>query len=94
MTALSNGVGPLAEITIYTRQMCSYCSAAKALLLKKGAAFTEHDATFHPDLRAEMIQKSGRSTFPQIFIGGKHIGGFDDINALNRAGSLDAMLNV
>jgi glutaredoxin 3 len=84
----------LADITIYTRQMCSYCSAAKALLTKKGVAFTEHDASFDQGLRAEMIQKSGRSTFPQIFIGGQHIGGFDDMNALNRAGSLDAMINA
>jgi glutaredoxin 3 len=84
----------LADIIIYTRQMCSYCSAAKALLTQKGAAFTEYDASFSPDLRAEMVQKSGRSTFPQIFIGGKHIGGFDDMNALNRAGSLDALINA
>ncbi len=82
----------MAEVTIYTRQMCSYCSAAKALLTQKGMAFTEHDASYDQALRAEMMQKSGRSTFPQIFIGGKHIGGFDDMNALNRAGSLDAML--
>jgi glutaredoxin 3 len=84
----------LADIIIYTRQMCSYCSAAKALLAQKGIAFTEHDASFSPDLRAEMIEKSGRNTFPQIFIGGKHIGGFDDMNALNRAGSLDALINA
>ncbi|MGL4405012.1 MAG: glutaredoxin 3 [Notoacmeibacter sp.] len=84
----------MAEVIIYTRQMCSYCSAAKSLLGQKGVAFIEHDASFSPDLRAEMIEKSGRSTFPQIFIGGKHIGGFDDLNALNRAGSLDAMLGA
>lgn len=84
----------MAEIIIYTRQMCSYCSAAKSLLTQKGAAFIEHDASFNPELRAEMMEKSGRSTFPQIFIGGKHVGGFDDMNALNRAGSLDAMLNA
>ena len=64
------------------------------MLTQKGVAFTEHDASFDPQLRAEMIEKSGRSTFPQIFIGGKHIGGFDDMNALNRAGSLDAMINA
>jgi glutaredoxin 3 len=84
----------MANVIIYTRQMCSYCSAAKALLKQKGVAFTEHDASFDQGLRAEMMQKSGRNTFPQIFIGGKHIGGFDDMNALNRAGSLDAMLNA
>ena len=74
--------------------MCSYCSAAKTLLKQKNIAFKEHDASFNADLRAEMVQKSGRSTFPQIFIGGKHIGGFDDMNALHRAGSLDALLNA
>ena len=84
----------MAEVIIYTRQMCSYCSAAKALLKQKGVGFTEHDASFNADLRAEMMQKSGRNTFPQIFIGGKHIGGFDDMNALNRAGSLDALLSA
>jgi glutaredoxin 3 len=84
----------LADIIIYTRQMCSYCSAAKTLLTQKSVAFTEHDASFDQALRAEMLQKSGRNTFPQIFIGGKHIGGFDDMNALNRAGSLDAMLSA
>jgi glutaredoxin 3 len=84
----------MAEVIIYTRQMCSYCSAAKSLLAQKNVRFTEHDASFDQALRAEMMQKSGRTTFPQIFIGGKHIGGFDDMNALNRAGSLDALLNA
>jgi glutaredoxin 3 len=84
----------MAEVIIYTRQACSYCSAAKALLAQKGVAFIEHDASYDQALRAEMMQKSGRSTFPQIFIGGKHVGGFDDMNALNRAGSLDAMLSA
>ena len=84
----------MAEVIIYTRQMCSYCSAAKSLLTQKKVTFIEHDASFDQNMRTEMMQKSGRSTFPQIFIGGKHIGGFDDMNALNRAGSLDAMLNA
>ena len=84
----------MVEVIIYTRQACSYCSAAKSLLGQKGVAFTEHDASYDQTLRSEMMQKSGRSTFPQIFIGGKHIGGFDDMNALNRAGSLDAMLSA
>ena len=84
----------MAEVIIYTRQMCSYCSAAKSLLTQKGVAFTENDASYDQALRAEMIKKSGRNTFPQIFIGGKHIGGFDDMNALNRAGSLDAMISA
>jgi glutaredoxin 3 len=86
---------PMADIVIYTRQMCGYCSAAKRLLEGKGVTFTEHDASFSPDLRAEMIAKAGgRSTFPQIFINGRHIGGFDDMNALDRQGGLDPLLSA
>jgi glutaredoxin 3 len=84
----------MAEVIIYTRQMCGYCAAAKSLLDRKRQAFTEHDATFDPALRAEMMQRSGRSTFPQIFIDGRHIGGFDDMNALDRAGGLDPLLEA
>ena len=84
----------MAEVTIYTRMMCSYCSAAKRLLEAKGVAYTEHDASFSPELRQEMIAKAnGRTTFPQIFIGGVHVGGSDDLHALERDGRLDAMLN-
>jgi len=81
------------EITIYTRKFCGYCSAAKSLLKSKGASFNEHDATMNSKLKQEMIQKSnGGRTFPQIFIGGKHIGGCDELHALDRAGKLDSML--
>jgi glutaredoxin 3 len=80
------------DVLIYTRQGCPYCTAAKALLAQKGAAFVEKDATGLPDLRQEMITKSGRNTFPQIFIGGTHVGGCDDLHALDRAGKLDPML--
>jgi glutaredoxin 3 len=83
----------MASVIIYTRQFCGYCSAAKALLESKGVDFVEHDATGEPELRAEMIEKAhGRSTFPQIFINGQHVGGCDDIHALDRAGKLDPML--
>jgi glutaredoxin 3 len=83
----------MAKVTIYTRKMCGFCSAAKSLLNKKGASYTEHDATFDPALRAEMIKKSnGGSTFPQIFIGDVHVGGCDDLMAMERGGNLDAML--
>jgi glutaredoxin 3 len=82
----------MADIIIYTRDFCGYCAAAKALLGRKGAAFTEHNATFDPDLRAEMIAKSGRNTFPQIFINGTHVGGCDDLMALEARGGLDPML--
>jgi len=82
----------MVDVTIYTRMMCGYCTAAKRLLDRKGVTYTEHDATYAPDLRQEMIEKAGRSTFPQIFINGQHVGGCDDIHALDRAGKLDPML--
>ncbi|MBX9465455.1 glutaredoxin 3 [Neoaquamicrobium sediminum] len=83
----------MAEVTIYTRMMCGYCAAAKRLLDNKGVAYTEHDASFSPDLRQEMISRAnGGSTFPQIFIGDTHVGGSDDLHALERSGRLDALL--
>jgi glutaredoxin 3 len=83
----------MASVIIYTRQFCGFCSSAKALLEQKGIDYVEHDATGNPELRAEMIEKShGGMTFPQIFINGQHIGGCDDLHALNRAGKLDPML--
>lgn len=83
------------DVTIYTRQFCGYCSAAKHLLDAKGVHYTEHDATFSSDLRQEMIQKAhGRSTFPQIFIGETHVGGCDELHALDREGRLDTMLEA
>ena len=83
----------MAEIVIYTKPGCPYCSMAKGLLDQKGADYTEIVASNDPDKKAEMVQKSGgRSTFPQIFIDGNHIGGCDDITALDRRGGLDALL--
>ena len=83
----------MASVVIYTRQFCGFCSAAKKLLESKGVAYVEHDATFAPDLRQEMIGRSnGRATFPQIFINDIHVGGCDDVHALDRDGKLDAML--
>ena len=80
-------------ITIYTKSWCPYCSAAKKLLTEKGAAFTEIDIEKKPEARAEMIQKAnGRSTVPQIFIGEKHVGGCDDLYALDDRGELERML--
>lgn len=85
----------MAEVTIYTRMMCGFCSAAKRLLDKKGVTYTEHDVTFEPSLRNEMIEKSqGARTFPQIFIGNSHIGGCDQLYALDREGRLDALLGT
>jgi glutaredoxin 3 len=81
------------EIVIYTKDWCPYCQAAKGLLTSKGAAFTEIDLMKHPERRAEMIDKAGgRTSVPQIFIAGKHVGGSDDIHALDDAGKLDALL--
>ncbi len=83
----------MAEVTIYTRMMCGYCAAAKRLLDGKGVAYTEHDASFSPELRQEMIGRAkGRSTFPQIFIGDRHVGGFDELHELERQGGLDTLL--
>ncbi len=85
----------MAKVTIYTRALCGYCSAAKAMLSNKEIDFVEHDATFDNNLRREMIQRAqAASTFPQIFFGDMHIGGFDDMNALERAGKLDALLKA
>jgi glutaredoxin 3 len=73
--------------------MCGYCAAAKRLLDSKGVAYTEHDASFSPELRQEMVQRAnGRWTFPQIFIGDVHVGGSDDLHALEAEGRLDALL--
>ena len=82
------------EITIYTRKFCGFCTAAKALLTSKNANFTELDGTYDQSVRTEMIQKSnGGRTFPQIFIGDVHVGGSDDLAALEREGKLDALLS-
>lgn len=81
------------SVTIYTRQFCGYCTAAKRLLSQKGVAFEEIDATGAPEKRQEMIERSGRFTFPQIFIGGRHIGGCDDLYALQADGELDRLLS-
>lgn len=83
----------MAEITLYTTPFCGYCAAAKGLLSQKGAAFTEIDVAADPGRRAEMVKRAnGRRTVPQIFIDADHIGGFDDLDALDRAGKLDLLL--
>lgn len=83
----------MAQVTIYTRKLCGFCTAAKRLLDQKGANYVEHDATFNRELKNEMIQKAGgRSTFPQIFIGDMHVGGCDELMAMERAGKLDTAL--
>jgi glutaredoxin 3 len=83
----------MARIEIYTTPLCGYCHAAKALLRRKGATFTEYDLSRQPELRPEMMARAGgRRTVPQIFIDGTHIGGSDDLHALDRAGGLDPLL--
>ncbi|MEL6780975.1 MAG: glutaredoxin 3 [Pseudomonadota bacterium] len=83
----------MAKVTIYTRAMCPFCSRAVSLLKSKGVDFTEIDAGMDPEKRAEMIARSnGGRTYPQIFVGEDHIGGCDDMMALDRKGALDALL--
>ena len=81
-------------IVIYTRPFCGFCSQAVALFKQKGLAFTEIEAGFDPEKRKEMTRRSGRTTFPQIFVGDTHIGGCDDLLALEHAGKFDAMLGA
>lgn len=85
----------MAEVEIYTTFWCPYCSAAKALLAKKGVAFREIDAPNGSPARAEAISRSGgRTTVPQVFVDGVSLGGYDDIAALDRAGRLEPVLGL
>jgi glutaredoxin 3 len=84
--------GSVPEVVVYTTNWCPYCVRAKALLRRKGAAFREVNIEEVPGAREEMEERSGRMTVPQIFIGGQHVGGCDDLHALDRAGGLDALL--
>ncbi|MBA98248.1 MAG: glutaredoxin 3 [Sulfitobacter sp.] len=80
-------------VEIYTSPLCGYCHAAKRLLNEKNVNFSEIDVLSQPERKAEMISRAnGRRTVPQIFVGDTHVGGFDDLNALERAGKLDALL--
>lgn len=80
-------------IEIYTSPLCGYCHAAKRLLTDKGVSFVEHDVARAPDRRQEMLARAGgRQTVPQIFVGETHLGGYDDMAALDRAGKLDPLL--
>lgn len=82
------------EIIIYSSQFCPFCFRAKAILQQKGVTFTELNVDGNPQLRQEMTQKSGRRTVPQIWIGERHIGGCDELMALQSAGELDVLLGV
>ena len=83
----------MARVEIYTKFLCPYCSRAKRLLSEKGVAFDEYDITMGGEKRVEMLQRAnGRTTVPQIFIGDHHVGGSDDLHALERDGRLDSLL--
>ena len=85
----------MSHVTIYTKPYCPYCVRALDLLEKKGVEFTEIEAAFDPGKRQEMMSRAGgRATFPQIFIGEQHIGGCDEMVALERAGKLDPLLQA
>ena len=81
-------------IVVYTSPFCGYCAAAKALLHRKGIAFAEIDVLAQPERRREMIARSGRKTVPQIFVGDTHLGGYDDLEALDAEGRLDDLLGA
>ncbi len=82
----------MAKVEIYTTMWCGYCARAKSLLEKKGVAYEEMDVMEDVAKRAEMRERSRRTTVPQIFINGQHVGGSDDLAALEQAGKLDALL--
>ncbi len=82
----------MAKVRIYTTPICPYCARAKALLNRKGVEFEEVDVYMDAAARKEMMEKSGRRTVPQIFIGDRHIGGCDDLHALDDEGGLDPLL--
>lgn len=82
----------MARVKMYSTRSCPYCRAARELLTRLGADYEDIDVSGKPELRAEMERLSGRRTVPQIWIGERHIGGFDDMNALQRKGQLEALL--
>jgi glutaredoxin 3 len=85
----------MATVEIYTSPLCGFCHAAKRLLADKGVSFAEYDVSLTPEKRQEMLSRAnGRHTVPQIFIGDHHVGGYDDLAALDRAGKLDPLLSA
>ena len=82
------------RVIVYSSPFCGYCHAAKGLLERKGVVFEEVDVMFDRSKRDEMMARSGRTTVPQVFVDGRHIGGYDDLNALELAGELDAVLRM
>ena len=84
----------MADVVIYTRQFCGFCTAALGLLRQKGVSFEHFDATMDRALRQEMVERTGGRTFPQIIIDGKPIGGCDELFALEESGELNALLSA
>ena len=83
----------MAEVVLYSSEFCGYCMRAKKLLTSKGVSYQDIDLGAQPARRAEMVERAGgRTTVPQIFIDGRHIGGCDDLHALDRSGQLDSLL--
>lgn len=94
MAAAGHTSQGMAKVEIYTKAFCPYCSRALALLAGKGVTPEEYDITMGGPRRPEMIERAGgRTTVPQIFIDGQHVGGSDDLAALDRAGKLDSLLS-
>lgn len=79
-------------VIVYSTSICPYCVRAKQLLSQKGIAFDDINLDKHPELRMEVMQRSGRRTVPQIWVGETHVGGFDELWALDRAGKLDSLV--
>ena len=82
------------SVVVYSSRYCPYCRRAKSLLASKGVSFTEIDVDDDPEKRVEMIERAGRTTVPQIFIDDRHIGGCDDLQALEYEGTLDSLLGL
>ena len=80
------------KVVLYGNEACPYCGAARMLLKKKGVSYKDISITADQSLRQEMIERSGRTSVPQIFIGETHVGGFDDLYALDKSGELDTLL--
>ena len=83
-----------AEVLMYSAGWCPYCARARSLLERKGISFREIDIETDAELRAEMIARSGRRSVPQIFIGERHVGGFEELYQLERAGELDGLMQT
>ena len=86
--------GDTPDVVMYTQMLCGYCAAARALLDEKGVSYREIDVTLRRDHREEMIKRSEQRTVPQVFIGERHIGGYDELAALESDGELDKLLGL